>query len=155
MLVPGKRFCKRPSSTGATVLLLFALQIVPVALVLTARADEANTASQSDGKPSKSLHEAAADGDIEQVKLLISKRVDINSKDNRGRTALHRAAEKSHTDVVKLVIDRGADVNAKNRRQVSPLQSAAMHPDNQKTVELLISKGADVNARNEKGETPE
>jgi len=152
MLRPGKKFYKRPSLMTATAILLAALLTVPTALVLTARAEE-KTAPESGDKPSKNLHESAADGDIEQVKLLISKGADVNEKDKEGRTALHYASEKSHIEVAKLLISQGAYVNAMDRNWAKPLHYAAMHGDRQ-TVELLLNEGADVDAQDASGRRP-
>jgi ankyrin repeat protein len=152
IMKPGKKFYKHPSLIAATIVILIALLTVPTALVLTARAETKVPAERED-KPAKSLYQAAAEGDIEQVKSNLSQGADINGKDRGGRTALHRAAYEGRTDVVRLLIDRGADVNAKDGNQRTPLHSAAMHGD-KKTVELLLSKGADINAKNKMGSTP-
>ena len=153
MLRPGKKFYKRPSLVDVTVALLLASLIVPMALVLTARAETKPTAEQKP-EPAKSLHQAAAAGDIEQVKSLISKGADVNAKDKPlGRTALHYASEKGHTEVARLLISQGAYVNAMCRPGGTPLHYAVIQGDRQ-TVELLLSKGADINAKNKGGRTP-
>ena len=72
----------------------------------------------------KSLHEAAADGDIEQVKLLISKGADINSKDKGGNIPLHYAVKAGKIEVVQLLIEAGADINVKDNRDRTPLHMA-------------------------------
>ncbi len=138
MLRPGKKFYKRPSLVAVTIVMLLALLTVPTALVLSARAQSKTT--------DLSLHKVAADGDIEQVKLLISKGADVDAKDKLGRTALHFASEKGHAEVAKLLISQGADVNASCITELKPLHYAAMSGDKQ-TVELLLSKGADVNTK--------
>ena len=88
----------------------------------------------------KSFHQAASDGEIEQVKLHISKGTDINVKDKHGFTPLHRAAQKGHKDIAKLLIAKGADIHAKVRG-FTPLQLAATN-GHKEIVELLIAKGA-------------
>jgi beta-lactamase regulating signal transducer with metallopeptidase domain len=93
MLRPGKKFYKRPSSIAATAVLMLALVTVPTAVVLTARG-ETKAPTEPAKKPTKSLHQVAADGDIKQVKSTISKGTDVNAKDRMGKTALYRAAEK-------------------------------------------------------------
>ena len=152
MMKPGKKFYKRPSLITATAVLLLALLTVPTALVLTARA-ETKASAEHEEKSTKSLHKAAAEGNIEQVKLLISKGADVNAKDKLLRTALHYACEKGHTEVAKLLISQGAYVNAMDRNWAKPLHYAAMHGDKQ-TVELLISEGADVDAQDANGRRP-
>ncbi len=120
---------------------------------------EPEAAADHQDRPTESLHRAAADGDIEQVKLLISKGADVNEKDSGGKTPLHYASEKGHTEVARLLISRGAYVNAvsSDRRMSSdwrkPLHYAAMGGHTQ-TVELLISNGADINAPRQGGRQP-
>ncbi len=150
MLRPGKKFYKHPSLIDATVILLIAFLTVPTALVLTARAAE--DATENEAESVKLLHQAAADGDIEQVKLLISKGADVNEKRGLG-TPLHYASEKGHTEMVKLLISQGAYVNAWCRPVGTPLHYAAIRGDRQ-TVELLLTKGADVNAKDWYGRKP-
>ena len=98
---------------------------------------------------SKTLHQAAADGDIEQVKLLISKGADVNAG---PWTALHGAVDEGRRDIAELLIAKGADVNAKDNKGRTSLHLAAWYqPD---MVELLLAHGADVNAKDNKGRTP-
>jgi putative CocE/NonD family hydrolase len=87
------------------------------------------------------FHQAAADGDIERVKLLLSKGADINTKDEKENTPLHYAAETGKKGLVKLLVEAGADVNAGT---LTPL-SAAVGNDHTAVAEYLIERGADVN----------
>jgi len=141
---------------GITMLLIIAAILLPMARAQ--KADEKTKPVSSDNKEeyTRLLHQAAAAGDIEQVKLLISKGADVNERDSCGKTPLHYACEKGHTEVAKMIISRGADVNAvSSERRMNPdwrkpLDYAAMGGYKQ-TVELLISKGADINAQSEGG----
>jgi len=129
------------------------LMAIGVAFAQT-RPAKPETPSERKEQSTKSLHEAAAAGDIEQVKLLISKGSDVNAKDRMGRTALHSAAEKGHTNIVKFLIDRGADINATSwgDRQTALHRAAGEgHAD---VVKLLIDRGADVNAKTRSQGTP-
>ncbi len=152
MLRPGKKFYKRPSSVAAVVVLLIALLTVPTALVLTARA-ETKTEAERGEKPTKSLFEAATDGDIHQIRLRLSTDDAVNYKDNKGRTALHHAASKGYTEITRLLIAQGANVNAKDENEQTPLHYAALHGKTE-TAELLIAKGADVSAKDNGDRTP-
>jgi len=56
------------------------------------------------------LREAACFGDIDGVKDLISKGVNVNSQhDINGWTALHWAAKRNHLKIVNLLCNHGAD----------------------------------------------
>jgi ankyrin repeat protein len=52
--------------------------------------------------------DAAMGGNTDVVKILLSKGVDINAKNNKGETALSIARGKSFSDVVKLLKAAGA-----------------------------------------------
>jgi len=145
MLRPGKKFYKRPSLVAATIVLLLALLTVPTALVLSARAQSKTTGM--------SLHEAAAAGDIEQVKLLISKGADVNAKDKNGWTPLHSAAWYGRKDVAEVLIAKGANINETDVSGQTPLHLAASF-GSMFVPELLLAKGANVNARDKAGNTP-
>ena len=69
------------------------------------------------------LHEAVMDGEMEQVKQLLSL-YDVNTKDPLGRTPLHFAAWKGHAAITKLLINRGAYVEEKTNQGTTPLSMA-------------------------------
>jgi len=98
------------------------------------------------------LHDAAKEGNLQQVVKLIEEGEDINAKDNYGGTALHLAVIYSHKDVVELLIAKGADVCA-NVNGVTPLHYATETinlkegNDNYEIVKLLITHGADVDIK--------
>jgi len=152
MLTPGKRFYKRPSLIAAISVILIALLTVPTALVLTARAAEEIDA-KSGSRPTKSLHHAAAEGDVEQVKKLIAAGAAINAKDSDSYTPLHRAVQAGNRAIVTLLINKGADVNAPGRWTARPLHAAAWE-GHVELVKLLIARGADVNAWQNNAWTP-
>lgn len=89
------------------------------------------------------IYHAAANGEIEQVKLLISQGADVNVKDSAGQTPLHYAARKGHKEIVELLLANGADVNARDRMSKTPVEDA-MGGNHREIVQLLISKGADI-----------
>jgi len=94
--------------------------------------------------PVLSLHEAAAVGDIEQVKSLISKGADVNAMDDRlDGTPLHLATYRGQRQVVELLIANGANVNEKNKLDRTPLHDA-IDRGRTEIVELLRKHGAKV-----------
>ena len=100
----------------------------------------------------KTLHQAARDGDIANVKLLISNGANPNEIVD-GFTPLHTAAERGHKEVVEILLSNRANVNAKGNAGWTPLHLAATS-GKQDIVTLLIAKGADVNAQDENRKTP-
>lgn len=67
------------------------------------------------------LHDAAASGNLAEVKRLISSGIDPNLKNENGDTALVYALYDKHYDVAQYQIDHGGDVNAKNNSGQTPL----------------------------------
>ncbi|MDR2763300.1 MAG: protein kinase, partial [Planctomycetaceae bacterium] len=69
--------------------------------------------------------------DIDIVKYLVSKGIDVNTKDNKGCTPLHWAAGYNvNIEVLEYLVSQGADVNAKNYIGETPLHYAALNNNN-------------------------
>jgi ankyrin repeat protein len=90
------------------------------------------------------LHQAAADGEIERVKLLISEGADVNVKNDEGLTPLHCAAREGHKEIVELLLAHGADVNIGDAEYNRTAAEFAMKSNHTDIVQLLVSKGADI-----------
>jgi TonB family protein len=100
------------------------------------------------------IHDAAAAGNLEEIKALLEKNPElVSSKDERDWMPLHAAAWNGRTDAAELLLARGADVNAKNNKGETPLHLAAQKTD-RRMVELLRVKNADVKAKDDRGKTP-
>jgi len=96
------------------------------------------------------LHLAVESADVDIVKLLLDKGVEVNAKDDEsGFTALHYAARFGNKNVAELLIARGADINAKDKQGHTPLYVAVNH--DYKVAELFINKGADGSIQTELG----
>ncbi len=100
--------------------------------------------------PSMSLIQAAARGELDQIRLHIARGSDVNKGDNRGRTPLAAAVQTRHVDAAKLLIEAGADVNA-DTSLGPPLVMAASR--NVSLVELLLAHGANPNITDSGGRT--
>jgi ankyrin repeat protein len=103
----------------------------------------------------KSLHQAAYDGDLDQIQMHIAVGKDLNAVDehDNGRTALHVAVGKGHMDIVKTLIAAGVAANTRSNNGNTPLHTAA-YRGLTKMVAFLISKGADVETVNKNRFTP-
>ncbi|XP_070547802.1 transcription initiation factor TFIID subunit 11-like [Ptychodera flava] len=53
------------------------------------------------------LHNAADNGHLQIVKMLLHSGIDVNTKGKYERTALHLAVKKANSEVISLLIDKG------------------------------------------------
>jgi ankyrin repeat protein len=103
------------------------------------------------------LESAAASGNLDKVKSLITQGADINAVDENStweKTPLYAAAEKGHADVVAYLLEQGADTAIANAAMSTPLRVAA-NQGHAKVVKLLLAHGADPDKdRDSYGRTP-
>jgi ankyrin repeat protein len=99
------------------------------------------------------IHEAAANGNLKDVKTLLDKGIDVNAKDKNGMTPLIRALKNENKEMVELLIANGADVKVRDISGHTPLHLAALM-GYKAVLELLMAKDADVNSKNNAGGTP-
>ena len=82
------------------------------------------------------IFEAARDGNIDIVKLLLKEHVDINIQDENGETALMLASKNGHIQVVELLLKEHADVNIQNQDGLTAIMLAIENVRTQ-VVEIL------------------
>jgi ankyrin repeat protein len=91
------------------------------------------------------LHLAAMVGEINAVRYLIRKGVDVNSQNALLHTPLHLAAAIGHVEIVEALVQQGnAELDIFDARNQTPMHYAV---NNKKLeiVKLLLKLGADVN----------
>ncbi len=95
------------------------------------------------------LHLAAAEGNLEIAKVLLSAGAKVGSKTRLGGyTPLHLASQGAHATVVRALLDAGADpAAATSTSGVTALHLAAKTLNGEGTVLELLKRGAPVNAR--------
>ncbi len=79
----------------------------------------------------------------ELVELLVSKGLDINSKNSEGQTPLYFACVEKNNELVKILIKNKADVNIQTNNGHAPLHFTS----NIEIVKLLIENGANPNIK--------
>lgn len=116
------------------------------ALVRTLLKHGANPNIHSPANDMTPLIQAARQGQIGVMKLLLAKGADVNAFSKFDSSALFVAAQKGRADVVKLLLERGANPNYVNDFEMreAALAVAASRQD-AGSVRLLITHGADVN----------
>lgn len=93
-----------------------------------------------------SLYYAAQEGDVAQVKQLVSIGALVNTQNNAGHTALYAAVNFAHTfgdntkknEIIKILLANGADVNLDNDGNGNLLDANYC---NYETYKLLLKKG--------------
>jgi ankyrin repeat protein len=98
------------------------------------------------------LHKAAALGDIEFVKSLVSQGADVNAKSTTPNCTVHAltpigyAVHTGHIEIVQFLVSKGANINIKDKHGTTLLHLAMMR-GNLEMVKLLVSLGADSNVK--------
>ncbi|XP_025617349.1 ankyrin repeat-containing protein P16F5.05c isoform X2 [Arachis duranensis] len=115
---------------------------------------EANTAVQALPEMMsanvEALLEAARYDDMDDVVILASNGVPLDSKDEQ---ALHMAAANGHIEIVEYLIGQGVDLNVANEEKNTPLHWACLN-GHVEVVKKLIMAGANVGVLNSHERTP-
>jgi ankyrin repeat protein len=96
------------------------------------------------------LHTAAQAGDIDMVRLLISKKAKVSVKNNAGKSALDLACAGNKSNVIEHLLKSGAicEPDASGRTE---LHEAIEGGCDAEIVKLFVSKGVNVNAKDNDG----
>lgn len=87
-----------------------------------------------------------ATANVEQVKILLASKTDLEAKNANYQTALMIAAELGRTEIAALLIQAGAEVNNTNCLGQSPIM-LAVQQGHYETVRLLLENKADLHLR--------
>ena len=99
------------------------------------------------------LVDSAKHGDLEAVRTLLRKHVDVNAAEADGATALVWASYRDDLEMADLLLGAGARVNAATDLGVTPLWNASLN-GSEAMVRRLLRAGANPNAKLLLGETP-
>lgn len=87
------------------------------------------------------LLRVAESGDVDELRRLLPRGVDVNARNRYGMTALMKAAFFGHEPVVRVLLERGADPNLARNDSFTALALAAFF-GHVETVKTLIEFGA-------------
>jgi ankyrin repeat protein len=102
----------------------------------------------------KALIYACKNNQLSVIKVLLTKKPDVNYTDDSGMTAQLYCAENGNLDGVKLLAAAGANMQQKDNHSNSLLHFAVKSRNAEITRFLLTLHSIDVNHCNAKGETP-
>ena len=126
--------------------------------------NNSNTKFKPNYRKQNDLINAIERGDVNNVRMMLSWRMDVNWHINGGReagcTPLHFAAsprlELRNDDnigkIIRILIDNGSELNVKNAYGQTPLQVAVVEAS-EKIAEFLLEAGADPNTADNDGTT--
>ncbi|WP_342262895.1 ankyrin repeat domain-containing protein [Spiroplasma endosymbiont of Dromius quadrimaculatus] len=103
------------------------------------------------------LISVVSSGNIDILKLILSKDVNVNIANESGLSPLNGAIMDDNLEIVKLLLAHGADANAQTSEdngKLTPLYIAAQRDCSLEIVEELINNGADVNVTDKNGDIP-
>ncbi|XP_076781930.1 ankyrin repeat and death domain-containing protein 1A isoform X2 [Arvicanthis niloticus] len=100
----------------------------------------------------RQLHEASRWNQVERMKELFEKRVNIRARNHVGRVALHGAAGAGHVQAVRLLLEHGAAVDDVDSFGMNALLLSAWFGHLQ-IVQILVNAGAKVHCESKDGLT--
>ena len=101
----------------------------------------------------QSLHELAAEGNLDELKMLIELGFSIKEVDDEDSTLLHVATARNQINIMQYVIESGINVNAKDKDGNMALHIAVenAHID---AIHLLLNSGVDDKILNNRMDAP-
>jgi ankyrin repeat protein len=107
-----------------------------------------DTTASLEGEREFNLVRAADRGQLEIVKFLVERGVDVDATSVDGVTPLMYASQNGYLDIMEYLISKGADVNATPDNKVTPL-IGAVRTGHFEAAEILLEAGAKVDAKDE------
>ena len=99
------------------------------------------------------LHDAAREGNLEHIRLLMEQGVDKDQSNSFGTTPLFYASRDGHFDVVQYLVEQGASVDKSCEASYTPLLGAVIR-GHLEITRYLLDQGANRDKGSNAGETP-
>ncbi|MEJ0035849.1 MAG: ankyrin repeat domain-containing protein [Gammaproteobacteria bacterium] len=132
---------------------LATLSLMALACAIAQAQSSAGASAPGPGHGSvQGIGDIAERGDIEAVRALVKRRVDVNAPSADGTPALHWIVRMQDVETARLLIKAGAKADLSNRYGVRPLHLAINNGD-VVMVKLLLAEHADPNSADTTGES--
>lgn len=96
----------------------------------------------------------AKEGNVDEMKAVIKKGMNLDIQDEQGQSALHWAVDGEHVEIVKLLVEARVKVNLQDCDGQTPLHYA-LNIESNDIIQLLLKAGADVTTADAEGVTPQ
>lgn len=98
------------------------------------------------------IHAAAAQDQLQVVKILLEHGGSVNKKGNHGKTPLHYAAEAGSIAMVRLLLEKRANLKARDDQGRTPFDTASAHlmpshPNTKRMFQLFAKFGEQLDIR--------
>ena len=101
------------------------------------------------------LHAAAQSGNVIIIETLLSKRLDVDSRDETlGLTPLMVSIKFDKLEAAKYLLEKGANEKLKTTLREIPILSIASTVGSVAAIEMLLSRGCSIDSRDGRGDTP-
>ncbi|NLI74922.1 MAG: hypothetical protein GX442_00610 [Candidatus Riflebacteria bacterium] len=98
------------------------------------------------------LHVAVGEGHATMTAFLLTRKADVNARDNEGTTPLLLATGNDDTELATLLLRKGADVKLRDNDGAAALELAAA-VGSKDLVNLFLARGADPRGKDKTGMT--
>lgn len=120
---------------------------------MTALLDEGAPLSPPPGEDSwPPLVEAADEGFVEGIRLLVARGADIEGNSER-RTALHQAVYRNNKEAAGVLLELGANIDAVMSYDKRTALLEAQYYSRDVMIDFLVEKGANLNMQDKEGKT--
>lgn len=99
------------------------------------------------------LHLAVQTKDINFVKQLFTKNININNTNKSNETALHIASSYDLNDIILFLLDKSIDINVQEKRYGFTALIIALLNNNSEGITNIINKNPDINIQDYNGNT--
>jgi len=100
------------------------------------------------------IHDAALKGNLNRVRALLNRGVNVNARSHWGYAPLHYAAMRGNINMVRELLRRGARINFPSYYFGRTPLHYASHYGHPRVVHELLKSGANPKYRNRHGNTP-
>ncbi|KAE8636539.1 hypothetical protein XENTR_v10003034 [Xenopus tropicalis] len=110
-------------------------------------------ATKMDSEGKTAFHLAAAKGNVECLRVMLTQGIDVSAQDIAGHSALHLAVRNNHIECIKRLLQSKCPVDSTDNIGKSPMHYAAANGC-VASVQILCDQKCPTNIKDQEGNTP-